>query len=76
MYSEYSKHQTSHYNNIIKKVLLMEFKKTCYDLLYRLLWGPKILGEKKGHKPQSSFGNPCSAVYNNIQILNRRDIYI
>ena len=27
MYSEYYKHQTSHYNNIIKKVLLMEFKK-------------------------------------------------
>ena len=77
LYSEYFKHQTSHYNNIIKKGALNGIKKKRpSDLLYRLLWGPKILGEKKGHKPKSSFGNPCSAVYNNIQILNRRDIYI
>ena len=52
----------------------MELKKN--DPATQLLWGPKILGEKKGHKPQSSFGNPCSAVYNNIQTLNSRDIYI
>ena len=48
MHSEYFKHQTSLYNNIIKKGALNGIlKKRPSDLLYRLLWGPKILREEK-----------------------------
>ena len=77
MYSEYFKHQTSHYNNIIKKVLLMELKKKRpSDLLYRLLWGPKILREEKKAINLNFHLATFVSCLQYIQILKRRDIYI